>query len=101
MGFTQQIYGIVGHESMPTSQQGRQTVLFSATFPKPIKELAAEFLLDFLTLSVGRVGSTHTFIEQTLIYADEDAKPRKLLKLLEEPKELVLGKNKIVYEMMK
>lgn len=94
MGFLPQITSIVYDTDMPTSSQGRQTVMFSATFPKQIQDLASDFLRDNLFLTVGRVGSTNDFIEQHLQYADEDSKPKKLLKLLEEAKGLVLGKNK-------
>lgn len=93
MGFSPQIYSIVTDYDMPTHKEGRQTVMFSATFPRQIQELAAEFLRDYLFLTVGRVGSTNDFIQQNLLYADEDSKPRKLLKLLEETKGLVLGKS--------
>lgn len=92
MGFSPQIYSIVTDHDMPTSIGGRQTVMFSATFPKPIQELASEFLRDYLFLTVGRVGSTNDFIEQYLLYAEESTKPKKLLKLLEETSGLVLGK---------
>lgn len=92
MGFLPQIYSIVADHDMPTSRHGRQTVMFSATFPKPIQELATEFLNEYLFLTVGRVGSTNDFIEQKLLYADESSKPKKLLKLLEETRGLVLGK---------
>lgn len=91
MGFSPQIYSIVTDYDMPSSKGGRQTVMFSATFPRQIQELASEFLRDYLFLTVGRVGSTNDFITQNLVYADEDSKPKKLLKLLEEAKGLVLG----------
>ena len=36
----------------------RQTMMFSATFPKEIQNLAGDFLKDYVFLAVGRVGST-------------------------------------------
>jgi ATP-dependent RNA helicase DDX3X len=36
----------------PTGQ--RQTMLFSATFPKEIQRLAADFLHDYIFLTVSR-----------------------------------------------
>ncbi|GBE62488.1 DEAD box polypeptide DDX3X [Babesia ovata] len=82
MGFAPQIRNIVNNRSMP--QVGRQTVMFSATFPKEIQQLARDFLHDYLYLAVGRVGSTNEFIRQRLLYADEEQKNRYLVKLLRE-----------------
>ena len=42
MGFEPQIRRIVEEEDMP--REGRQTFMFSATFPKEIQRLAADFL---------------------------------------------------------
>lgn len=42
----------------------RQTLMFSATFPKEIQRLAQDFLQDYVFLAVGRVGSTTDFITQ-------------------------------------
>ncbi|PFH35149.1 DEAD (Asp-Glu-Ala-Asp) box polypeptide DDX3X [Besnoitia besnoiti] len=63
---------------------GRQTVMFSATFPREIQMLAKDFLEDYIYLAVGRVGSTNEFIRQRLQYADEDQKLKLLVKLLRE-----------------
>ncbi|XP_955172.1 DEAD-box family (RNA) helicase, putative [Theileria annulata] len=62
----------------------RQTVMFSATFPKEIQQLAREFLNDYIYLAVGRVGSTNEFIKQRLLYADQDQKIKYLIKLLKD-----------------
>ncbi|UKJ88834.2 DEAD-box family RNA helicase [Theileria orientalis] len=62
----------------------RQTVMFSATFPKEIQQLAKEFLKDYIYLAVGRVGSTNEFIKQRMVYADQDQKVKYLIKLLKE-----------------
>ena len=43
----------------------RQTLMYSATFPKNIRMLAKDFLRpDYLFLQVGRVGGTTTDITQ-------------------------------------
>ena len=44
----------------------RQTLLFSATFPREVRRLAEDFLRrDFATLTVGRVGAaTDTIIQK-------------------------------------
>lgn len=57
MGFEPQIRRIVQQSSMPPTGE-RQTLMFSATFPKQIQELASDFLNNYIFLAVGRVGST-------------------------------------------
>ncbi|KAH0485583.1 MAG: hypothetical protein KVP17_000811 [Porospora cf. gigantea B] len=80
MGFTPQIKEIVRHADMC---KDRQTVMFSATFPTEIQELAKNFMNNYLFLTVGRIGSTSEFIKQHLIQTRlEDDKPRKLLELI-------------------
>ena len=48
--------------------------MFSATFPKQIQCLAADFLNNYVFLAVGRVGSTSQNITQTIEYVPEDQK---------------------------
>ena len=48
---------------MPPRGQ-RQTLLFSATFPKEIQRLAADFMHNYIFLAVGRVGSSTDLIVQ-------------------------------------
>ena len=57
MGFEPQIRHIVQGVDMPGTAE-RQTLMFSATFPRDIQLLAKDFLKDYVFLSVGRVGST-------------------------------------------
>eukprot|EP01055_Gregarina_sp_Pseudo9_P004680 Gregarina_sp_Pseudo_9__4679@NODE_486_length_2721_cov_25_269948_g458_i0_p1_GENE_NODE_486_length_2721_cov_25_269948_g458_i0NODE_486_length_2721_cov_25_269948_g458_i0_p1_ORF_typecomplete_len704_score99_98DEAD/PF00270_29/1_7e54DEAD/PF00270_29/5_4Helicase_C/PF00271_31/1_7e03Helicase_C/PF00271_31/1_5e32ResIII/PF04851_15/1_9e11ERCC3_RAD25_C/PF16203_5/1e09CMS1/PF14617_6/8_7e06UTP25/PF06862_12/8_1e02UTP25/PF06862_12/0_00079T4SSDNA_transf/PF02534_14/0_17_NODE_486_length_2721_cov_25_269948_g458_i01542265 len=90
MGFAPQIHQIVSTKDMPRSTDGRQTAMFSATFPREIQQLARDFLLDYVYLTVGRVGSTNDFITQKLVYADEQQKPKMLLSLLKESSGRVL-----------
>lgn len=48
--------------------RNRQTLMYSATFPKEIRRLARDFLKpDYLFLRVGRVGGTTTDITQRVI----------------------------------
>ena len=54
--------------NMPRSEDGRQTMMFSATFPKEIQMLARDFLRDYVFLAVGRVGSTTENITQKVIF---------------------------------
>jgi ATP-dependent RNA helicase DDX3X len=67
MGFEPQIRRIVEGEDMPQVQD-RQTLMFSATFPRDIQMLARDFLKDYIFLSVGRVGSTSENITQKVEY---------------------------------
>ena len=91
MGFEPQIRRIVEGEDMP-GVQDRQTLMFSATFPREIQMLARSFLKDYVFLSVGRVGSTSENITQRIEYVDDQDKKSLLLDLLvaEESGGLVL-----------
>ena len=87
MGFEPQIRRIVEGEDMPDIN-GRQTLMFSATFPRDIQMLARDFLKDYVFLSVGRVGSTSENITQRIEYVEDDDKRSVLLDLLHStPKE--------------
>jgi ATP-dependent RNA helicase DDX3X len=81
MGFEPQIRRIVEGEDMP-GVQDRQTLMFSATFPKEIQMLARMFLKEYIFLSVGRVGSTSENITQRIEYVDDHDKRSLLLDLL-------------------
>ncbi|KAK2948283.1 putative ATP-dependent RNA helicase bel [Blattamonas nauphoetae] len=63
MGFEPQIRQIVEGFGMPPAGR-RQTVMFSATFPKEIQRLAALFLQNYLFCVVGTVGETAKDIVQ-------------------------------------
>ena len=65
MGFEPQIRRIVEQEDMPDVQD-RQTLMFSATFPRDIQYLARDFLNDYIFLSVGRVGAASENIIQRI-----------------------------------
>eukprot|EP00656_Telonema_subtile_P006452 TRINITY_DN1298_c0_g2_i1.p1 TRINITY_DN1298_c0_g2~~TRINITY_DN1298_c0_g2_i1.p1 ORF type:complete len:514 (+),score=113.36 TRINITY_DN1298_c0_g2_i1:649-2190(+) len=81
MGFEPQIRRIVEKADMP--YEGRQTLMFSATFPNMIQRLASDFLRDHVFLTVGITGSTTKNVTQTLEYVeDRDAKASLLLDLL-------------------
>lgn len=45
----------------------RQTFMFSATFPREIQQLAADFMKDYIFLAVGRVGAASKDVTQTVI----------------------------------
>eukprot|EP00795_Rhopilema_esculentum_P016159 gene16159-7523_t len=81
MGFEQQIREIVEKCDMPPPGQ-RETLMFSATFPKEIQMLARDFLDNYIFLAVGRVGSTSENITQKVVWVEEMDKRSFLLDLL-------------------
>merc|ERR1719178_173270 len=83
MGFEPQIRRIVEQDNMPRSEDGRQTMMFSATFPKEIQMLARDFLRDYVFLAVGRVGSTTENITQKIVWVEEHDKRSFLLDLMD------------------
>ena len=83
MGFGQTLNEIINTSEMPPKGQ-RSTLMFSATFPKEIQEMAASLLENYLFLTVGRVGGTCTDINQTIIQVAGSEKRTKLEKILEE-----------------
>jgi len=83
MGFEKSIRKIV-EEHCP-NQRERQTLMFSATFPKDIRQLAADFLAqDHLFLKVGRVGSTTESITQVVKWVEKQDKMHEIVKDLRE-----------------
>ncbi|KAL2557141.1 DEAD-box ATP-dependent RNA helicase 37 [Forsythia ovata] len=85
MGFEPQIRKIVQQMDMPPPGM-RQTMLFSATFPKEIQRLAADFLSGYIFLAVGRVGSSTDLIVQRVEYVHESDKRSHLMDLLHAQK---------------
>ncbi|KAL2087483.1 hypothetical protein ACEWY4_016311 [Coilia grayii] len=81
MGFEPQIRRIVEQDTMPPKGV-RQTMMFSATFPKEIQILARDFLEDYIFLAVGRVGSTSENITQKVVWVEDGDKRSFLLDLL-------------------
>ncbi|KAH9940886.1 ATP-dependent RNA helicase ded-1 [Epithele typhae] len=82
MGFEPQIRRIVQGEDMPGVQE-RQTLMFSATFPRDIQMLARDFMKDYVFLSVGRVGSTSENITQRVEYVEDQDKRSVLLDVIQ------------------
>jgi superfamily II DNA/RNA helicase len=77
MGFIHDIRKIVA--KLPVQ---RQTLLFSATMPHAITELAQAILRDPVKLAVTPTGSTVTRVEQRIIRVDRAAKPAILAEIL-------------------
>ncbi|XP_052187463.1 DEAD-box ATP-dependent RNA helicase 37-like [Diospyros lotus] len=86
MGFEPQIRKIVEQMDMPPPGV-RQTMLFSATFPKEIQRLASDFLASYIFLAVGRVGSSTDLIVQRVEFVHESDKRSHLMDLLHAQRE--------------
>ena len=79
MQIRQIVQGGGGPDAMPGNQI-RQTLLFSATFPREVQRLAEDFLKrDFATLTVGRVGAATDTIVQKILYARDSNEKRGML----------------------
>ncbi|CAM6090366.1 unnamed protein product [Calypogeia fissa] len=81
MGFEPQIRRIVEQMDMPQAGM-RQTMLFSATFPREIQRLAADFLSNYIFLAVGRVGSSTDLIVQRVEFVQDVEKRSMLMDLI-------------------
>ena len=83
MGFLEEIKEIF--EYIP---QNRQTLLFSATMPEPIKELANEILTDpqFVSVVGDDDSTTNNTIEQSYYVIEEAQRDEAIVKLLETEK---------------
>mmetsp|Transcript_94122 Transcript_94122/g.304523 ORF Transcript_94122/g.304523 Transcript_94122/m.304523 type:complete len:629 (-) Transcript_94122:175-2061(-) len=68
MGFEPQIRQIIEEGEMPlpgTGREGRQTMMFSATFPQEMQDLALDFLdPSYMWIGVGKVGASTSMVEQ-------------------------------------
>jgi ATP-dependent RNA helicase RhlE len=104
MGFIHDIRKIVA--KLPAK---RQTLLFSATMPRAIAELAAQLSHDPIQVAVTPVASTVERIEQRIIHVDRGAKPAALVDVLRrEPLDRALiftrtkhGADKVVRGLIK
>ncbi|CAH3013581.1 unnamed protein product [Porites evermanni] len=80
MGFEPQIRTIIEQ-----IRPDRQTLMWSATWPKEVQGLASDFLRDYVHITVGSLGLTANHkILQIVDVCDETEKDYKLIKLLEE-----------------
>jgi len=80
MGFLPDIRRILKH--LPAR---RQTLLFSATMPPPIVELAREMLRDPVTINIERPATPAAGITHTAYAVHQELKSRLLLELLKGP----------------
>ena len=79
MGFEPQISRIVSN-----IRPDRQTVLFSATFPKPVEMLAKQVLVDPVEIQMGGRSVVNSDITQTVEIRPESERFLRLLQLLGE-----------------
>lgn len=87
-GFEDDIKEIVG--KMPSSKE-RQTAMFTATWPKTIRELAATFMVQPVRITIGRTETedsgelrANPRIKQSVEVIEQHAKEGRLLQLLNQ-----------------
>uniref|UniRef100_A0AAY4DD11 RNA helicase n=1 Tax=Denticeps clupeoides TaxID=299321 RepID=A0AAY4DD11_9TELE len=80
MGFEPQIRKIVDQ-----IRPDRQTLMWSATWPKEVRQLAEDFLRDYVQINVGalELSANHNIL-QIVDVCSENEKENKLLQLMEE-----------------
>lgn len=75
----------------------RQNLLFSATMPTPIRQLANMLLKNPVSIQVAPVSSTAELIEQSVYFVEKKNKPELLIELLKDEK----IENVLVFTQMK
>ncbi|CAE7802995.1 ded1 [Symbiodinium microadriaticum] len=86
MGFEPQIRNIIENYGMPEpGEGGRQTMMFSATFPQEMQDMALDFLDPaYYGIKVGQVGHAATDVEQCFEQVNFREKNDRLLDLIAE-----------------
>src|SRR5687768_12046494 len=79
MGFIHDLRRIVGR--VP---RDRQTLLFSATMPPPIREMAQQWLRDPVSVQVAPQGTTADRVEQSVYFVERRHKAQLLAQCLKE-----------------
>ena len=84
MGFEPQLNKIVEGKDMPRREDGRQTLLFSATFPRPLQVIAQRSYLrkDYAQIAVGKVGASNKAVEQRLVRIEGNGSKQDKLTVL-------------------
>lgn len=83
MGFLPEVEKVMESPTM-RDREDRQTLMFSATFPEEIQNLAGKFLKDYIFLTIGIVGGACTDVEQNFFEVTKFKKRSKLIEVLEE-----------------
>lgn len=86
LGFLPDIEKLLDDETM-VSAEDRQTLMFSATFPAEIQELAGRFLDNYLFLAVGIIGGACQDVKQEFHEVTKFQKRDSLKQILETAKE--------------
>ena len=83
MGFEPQLRKIVDQSNMP-KRKDRQTLLFSATFPRALRAVAEKSYLraEFARVAIGRLGSTNKLVEQRIVRIEGDGTNKYKLEVL-------------------
>jgi len=83
MGFRPEIVKLCEHSSMPAKGE-RQTLMFSATFPSEVQQLALDFLKDYLFLTIGILGSASSDVTQNFAEVEKFKKRESLIEILKD-----------------
>ena len=83
MGFKPSIDRLVRDFTLPPKGD-RHTLMFSATFPDDVQRMAADYLHNYVFITVGRVGDANTDITQEFHNVDQYGKREKLTSILNE-----------------
>lgn len=76
MGFKEKIQELLDNPTV--EKENIQILMFSATFPEDIQRLAAEYLKNYVFLTVGIVGGASTDVDQEFIEVAKFKKRGKL-----------------------
>lgn len=84
MGFEPQLNKIVEGKDMPRREDGRQTLLFSATFPRPLQIIAQNSYLrrGYAQVAVGKVGASNKAVEQRIVRIEGNGSKQDKLTVL-------------------
>jgi ATP-dependent RNA helicase DDX3X len=99
MGFEPQIRTVIDQFDMPPAGD-RQTLLFSATFPREVQNLAAQFMREGVTRIEVGLQDAPSLIEQRFMYVPENNKFSALLETIQEidGQTLVFAERKVMVD---
>jgi len=87
MGFEPQIRSIIDESGMPEpglEGEGRRTMMFSATFPQEMQDMALDFLHpSYLWIGVGRVGEMVSSVDQRFEDLSFGDKQQTLIRIIQ------------------
>ena len=93
MGFKPQISNVINDFDMPPPEN-RQTLLFSATFPEEVQNLARQFMRPNVTRIEVGIQDAPSLIEQRFIYVKEDSKMSTLMNYIGDEQTLVFAERR-------